>query len=149
MSTASDTLLKAFITQLEKDYHEEYDPQVRLDVAAYLSRRLSVDRQTLSAAMAAIKAQHALRFGPPDVATCRKAFELYEESEGTSLRPRPVPSGVKLDIPSVQEIIEASAALKDRATKAGINTKTEGWLMQLILHDLNKTEKLGTWGGSL
>ncbi len=109
-----------------KNYGPYADADTRADVAAFLLRRYGEDKETLQKVMIAIKEACPLRFGPPDVATAKKAIEDYEKEYCTAIRYSPPPR--EYPPATIEDREEGIIDLKAKADAIGIDTQKDGWV---------------------
>ena len=97
--------------------------------------RFEQSREVFAGVFDAIKENIPARYGVPDLATIKRAVEIYQEEYGVRLYSRPdLP---RFDVVRRTEEDEAdSAQIRQIAQDAGINTDEDGWLARYIFQTI-------------
>lgn len=115
------------VLSIEKRYGAYSDRDLRSDVGRFLYRRFGDDDHCLELVEDAVNEYQEIRFGPPDVATIRKAISAYEEAYDGIIAPE---RKEVLTTPTEQEIEETRIDCKRLALERGIDTTKETWAAQ-------------------
>ena|GEM_PF-3488589 len=127
---------QALIGLIETRYGSYTDDE-REAVGGYLSGRLEPSRDVLVQAFDAIREECPIRFGPPDVATIKRAIMTYEEEIGVRLR-RKIETPER-SVPEPEPLTpEEESELLAMAETAGIDTSREGWMQQFLFQKLGE-----------
>jgi hypothetical protein len=136
------------LLELIETRYGPYSGEEHAAVGNYLGARIGPE--FLAQAFDAIRQECPIHYGPPDVATVKKALVAYEIEYGVSLRritsersaPRPEP---------VTE--EDSEELRRMAERKGIDTTREDWLRMFMFRTIGelasaKAVRMETAGGA-
>lgn len=115
------------VLAIEKRYGAYSDRDLRSDVGRFLYRRFGDDDHCLELVGDAVNEYQEIRFGPPDVATIRKAISAYEEAYDGIIAPERKEG---LTTPTEREIEETRIDCKRLASERGIDTTKETWAAQ-------------------
>ena len=138
-------LRETFMLSIERDYGpyqvRECDgvgpggESERDRIRRWLFSRFEQSREVFAGVFDAIKENIQARYGVPDLATIKRAVEIYQEEYGVRLYSRPdLP---RFDVVRRTEEDEAdSAQIRQIAQDAGINTDKDGWLARYIFQTI-------------
>ena len=115
------------VLSIEKRYGAYADKDLRSDVGRFLYRRFGDDEHCLELVGDAVNEYHEVRFGPPDVATIRKAISAYEEAYNGIIAPE---QKRIVETPTEREIEETRIDCKRLAQERGIDTNKDAWAAQ-------------------
>ena len=115
------------VLSIEKRYGSYVDKDLRSDVGRFLYRRFGDDEHCLELVGDAVNEYHEVRFGPPDVATIRKAISAYEEAYDGIIAPE---RRQVIEAPTEKEVEETRMDVKALARERGIDTNRESWAAQ-------------------
>lgn len=79
---------RTFVAELERIYGKYTPDSVRDDVIMWVAEKVDPSFASVGHLMLAVKENHPIRFGPPDMASISSAVRQYEKDNGPCIKKR-------------------------------------------------------------